>query len=65
MNANQIAQLINLTAKSHTDSGLSSDALIELTAALIKLSIREGVHEETLAALREISLREYEAPANG
>jgi hypothetical protein len=66
MNANQIASLICLTTQAHVNHQLDGQArLADLTAALFRLSKELGIHEETVAAVREFNIREYEAPANG
>ena len=65
MTANQIAQLIGLTTQAHVNHQLDSKLTADLTTALFKLAKELGIHEETVTAVREFRLREYEAPANG
>ena len=65
MNANQIAQLIGLATQGYINYQLESKDTADITAALFKLAETQGVYKETLAALREFKVRNYEAPANG
>jgi hypothetical protein len=65
MNANQIAQLIGLTTQAYVNHQLDSKLTADLTAALFKLAEAQGIHKETVTAVREFNLRNYEAPANG
>jgi hypothetical protein len=65
MNANQIASLIGLTTQAHVNYQLDSKETADITAALFKLAETQGVYKETLTALREFRIQNYEAPANG
>ena len=65
MNANQIASLIGLTTQAFTNYQLESRETADITAALFKLAETQGVYKETLTALREFRIQNYEAPANG
>lgn len=65
MNANQIAQLIGLTTQGYINFQLDPKETADLTAALFKLAEDGGIHKETVAAVREFNIRNYEAPANG
>jgi len=65
MNANQIAQLIGLTTQAYCNYQLDSKDAAELTGALFKLAEGAGIHKETVAAVREFKVLNYEAPANG
>ena len=65
MTANQIANLIGLTTQAYVNHQLDSKLTADLTAALFKLAKELGIHEETVVAVREFNIREYEAPANG
>ena len=65
MNANQIANLIGLTTQAYVNHQLDSKLTADLTTALFRLSKELGIHEETVTAVREFNIREYEAPANG
>ena len=65
MNANQIANLIGLTTQAHVNHQLDSKLTADLTTALFKLAKELGIHEETVAAVREFNILNYEAPANG
>jgi hypothetical protein len=65
MNANQIASLIGLTTQAHVNHQLDSKLTADLTTALFKLAKELGIHEETVTAVREFNILNYEAPANG
>ena len=65
MNANQIAQLIGLTTQAYCNYQIDAKDTADLTAALFKLAEERGVHKETVAAVREFKVQNYEAPANG
>lgn len=65
MTANQIAKLIALTARSHSNCMIDSKETADLVGALLKTAEERGLHEETVTALRELNLLNYEAPANG
>ena len=64
MNANQIANLIGLTTQAYVNHQLDSKLTADLTAALFRLAKELGIHDETVTAVREFNIREYEAPAN-
>jgi hypothetical protein len=65
MTAVQIAQLIGLTTQGYINYQLESKECADLTAALFKLAEEGGQFKETLSAVREFRIRNYEAPANG
>jgi hypothetical protein len=65
MNADQIAQLIGLTTQAYTNYQLDAKETADITTALWKLAEDLGIHKETVAAVREFKVRNYEAPANG
>ena len=65
MTANQIAQLIGLTIHAYNNGQLDPKETVDLTTALFKLAKELGIHEETVTAVREFKLLNYEAPANG
>jgi transcriptional regulator with XRE-family HTH domain len=65
MTANQIAQLIGLTTQAYTNYQLDAKETADITTALFKLAKELGIHEETVTAVREFKIRNYEAPANG
>ena len=65
MNAHQIAGLIGLTTQGYVNYQLDSKDTAELTGALSKLAEDLGIHKETVAAVREFRIQNYEAPANG
>lgn len=64
MNANQIAQLIGLTTQAHVNYQLTAKEAADLVSLLFKTATDGGVYEETVAAVRQFRLRNYEAPAN-
>jgi hypothetical protein len=65
MTADQIANLIGLTTQAHVNHQLDSKLTADLTTALFKLAWELGIHKETVTAVREFKLLNYEAPANG
>ena len=65
MNANQIASLIGLTTQAYVNHQLDSKLTADLTTALFRLSKELGIHDETVTAVREFNILNYEAPANG
>ena len=65
MTAEQIANLIGLTTQAYVNHQLDTKLTADLTAALFRLSKELGIHDETVAAVREFNILNYEAPANG
>ena len=65
MTANQIANLIGLTTQAYVNHQLDTKLTADLTSALFKLAEAQGIHAETVAAVREFRILNYEAPANG
>lgn len=65
MTANQIAQLIGLTTQGYINYQLDSKETADLTSALFEMAGDLGIYKETVAAVREFKIRNYEAPANG
>ena len=64
MNANEIAQLIGLVTQAYVNGQLDPKESLGLTAGLFKTARDGGIFEETVTAVREFKLRNYEAPAN-
>jgi hypothetical protein len=65
MTAHQIAQLIGLTTQAYCNYQIDAKDTADLTAALYKIAEEQGIHKETVAAVREFKVQNYEAPANG